>query len=86
MKVTAIFCGRTNWKTECVAKAARTGAAEEGAEVEAINLMDLTIQPCINCCLLYTSASPSGPCIRCLTRRRRTWCPTTITAIWISWA
>ena len=41
MKVTAIFCGRTNWKTECVAKAALTGAAEEGAEVEAINLMDL---------------------------------------------
>lgn len=56
MKVTAIFCGRTNWKTECVAKAALTGAAEEGAEVEAINLMDLTIQPCINC----------GSCVRVL--------------------
>lgn len=56
MKVTAIFCGRTNWKTECIAKSALTGAVEEGAEVEAINLMDLTIKPCINC----------GSCVRVL--------------------
>lgn len=57
MKVTAIFCGRTNWKTECIAKVALTGAEEEGAEVMAINLMDLTIKPCINC----------GSCVRVLT-------------------
>lgn len=56
MKITAIFCGRINWKTECIAKTALNGAAELGAEVMAVNLMDLDIKPCINC----------GSCVRVL--------------------
>lgn len=56
MKVTAIFCGRKNGISECIAKWALTGAQEVGAEVQAINLMELDIKACVNC----------GVCVRVL--------------------
>lgn len=49
MKVTAIVCGRKDHYTERIARAALKAAKDSGAEVALINLMDLNIQPCINC-------------------------------------
>lgn len=57
MKILAIYCGRSHGFSEALAKTALGGAAEQGAEVEAVNLMDLDIKPCINC----------GTCMRVLT-------------------
>ena len=56
MKITAIYCGRKNGISECIAKYALSGAKEAGAEIQAVNLMDLSIKPCINC----------GVCVRVL--------------------
>ena len=56
MKILAIYCGRNNGFSEALAKTALVGAAEQGAKVEAVNLMDLNIKPCINC----------GTCMRIL--------------------
>lgn len=49
MKVTAIFCGRRNGQSIRMARVALKAAKEAGAEVQLINLNDLTIKPCIDC-------------------------------------
>lgn len=55
MKVLGIFTGRPKGTTEWMIKSALKGAAEEGAEVEVINLRDLEMKPCSGCnsCLMH---------------------------------
>lgn len=49
MKVLGIFTGRSGSTSEWMTKAALSGAAEQGDEIEAINLRDLNIKPCSGC-------------------------------------
>ena len=49
MKVLGIFDGRPGGVSELLVKQALIGAQEQGAEVEAVNVRDLDIKPCVNC-------------------------------------
>lgn len=65
MKVLGIFTGRPKSTTEWMTKAALLGAAEEGAEVEIINLRDLQIKPCTGCnnCLHHLMSGKGVYCM-----------------------
>lgn len=49
MKILGLFSGRTNGISEALCKQALLGARDEGAQVEAVNLRSLWLQPCTNC-------------------------------------
>lgn len=64
MKVLGIYSGRHGQNSEYLCKTALKGAADQGAEVEIVNLTDLELNPCIGCkaCHNFRSAAV-GDCI-----------------------
>lgn len=64
MKVLAIYTGRKEQYSEYLAKTALMGARDEGIEVQAINLLDLQLKPCIGCkfCHMFENGT-NGDCV-----------------------
>lgn len=64
MKVLGIFTGRPGSTSEWMTKAALSGAAEAGAEIEAINLRELDIKPCSGCnaCVMSLTTGRGAVC------------------------
>ena len=64
MKVLALFTGRREQYSEFLAKTALMGAAEAGAEVQAINLLNLNLKPCTGCkfCHMFENGT-NGDCV-----------------------
>lgn len=64
MKVLAIYTGRKEQYSEYLAKTALMGARDEGMEVQAVNLLDLTLKPCIGCkfCHMFENGT-NGDCV-----------------------
>ena len=64
MKVLALYTGRKEQYSEFLAKTALMGAAEAGAEVQAINLLNLNLKPCMGCkfCHMFENGT-NGDCV-----------------------
>lgn len=65
MKILALSGGTHNGTNDAMAREALMGAAEQGAEVEYINLYDLNLKPCTGCiaCVGSLMGGGSGNCI-----------------------
>ena len=61
MKILAISGGTKNGTNDSMAREALMGAAEQGAEVELINLFDLNLKPCTGCIACVGSLMSGGP-------------------------
>lgn len=63
-KVLAIYAGRNRQYSEFLAKTALLGAAEAGAEVEAVNITNLNLKPCNGCKSCHmTHIAAVGDCV-----------------------
>lgn len=64
MKILGISAGSKNGNNDAICKEALMGAAECGAEVEFIRLLDLELKPCTGCnaCLKSLNAGGDGAC------------------------
>lgn len=65
MKILGISGGAKNGRNDCMCKEALMGAAQEGAEVEFIHLLDLDIRYCEGCmaCNAQTARGISNKCV-----------------------
>lgn len=65
MKVLAISGGSKNGSNDCMAKEALMGAAEQGAEIEFVHLLDLNLKPCTGCiaCVKSLMSGGNGDCV-----------------------